>query len=133
MMRRLRRGASAIETALLAPVALAMLGGFLEYGWYFLQEMNMNAAVREAGRIAAGTPVASDPATTFQVEIKNELADRGMGHMTQASTAWVSGDAGSRVLNIQVSVQFPGLTGLVPVPSAIKTSVTTRLEDQEPT
>ena len=132
MRSRSRRGASAIETALLAPVALVLLGGFLEYGWYFLQEMNLNAAVRESGRIAAGAPVADDPTATFKAELEAELTRRGMAHMEHASTSWVSGDAGARLLNIQVSVQFPGLTGLVPVPSAIKKSVTTRLEDQEP-
>ena len=132
MSRRFRKGGSAIETALLAPVAVTMMAGFLEYGWYFVQDLNLKASVREASRIAVGTPVEYDPAAAFKAQLGVELADRKMDHMTWASTQWVSGDAGSRMLNTQVSVQYPGLTGLIPVPSAIKQVTTTRLEDQEP-
>src|SRR5689334_5130936 len=47
---RSRRGANAIEFALLMPVLVVMLGGLLDYGWYFWREALLINGLRESVR-----------------------------------------------------------------------------------
>ena len=62
-MRRLahRRGATAIEFALLLPVFCAILFGVMEYAWVFYQQSNVVAATRDALRVAVTLPKTNDP------------------------------------------------------------------------
>lgn len=125
---RRRRGASAIETALLAPVVVAGMIGFIEYSWFFFMDMNVAAAARDAGRIAAGVPADLDPAAEFQAEMAEQLA---FYKQTAAVDAVVTGDAGDRLLNVDVAIEWDGITGLIPLPSTVRYATTIRLEDQE--
>ena len=126
-MRR-RRGASAIETALLMPVVVVGMIGFIEYSWFFFMEMNVAAGARNSARIAAGVPVDMDPAGEFNTEMAGELRTYNLAGSVES---WVSGDAGDRLLNVVVSVPWDGITGIVPVPTTITYDTTVRLEDQE--
>ncbi|MEQ1568107.1 MAG: TadE/TadG family type IV pilus assembly protein [Myxococcota bacterium] len=48
--RRSRRGANAIEFALVAPILVAILSGLMDYGWYFWRESLVLNGMREASR-----------------------------------------------------------------------------------
>jgi Flp pilus assembly protein TadG len=51
--QRSRRGANTIEFALLAPVFIALLGGLVDYGWYFWNEALLVNGLRESVRSGA--------------------------------------------------------------------------------
>lgn len=48
--RRSRRGANAIEFALVSPLLIAMLAGIVDYGWYFWREALIINGLRESVR-----------------------------------------------------------------------------------
>ncbi|MBW2258738.1 MAG: pilus assembly protein [Deltaproteobacteria bacterium] len=45
-----RRGANAVEFALVMPVLVMILTGIMEYGWFFSQQIAMVSAVRDSVR-----------------------------------------------------------------------------------
>lgn len=49
--RKLRRGAVAVELAVVSPVMLAMVFGIIEFGWLFTVRHTMVNAAREGARI----------------------------------------------------------------------------------
>jgi len=50
--RRTRRGAAAVELAVVAPLLLAMVFGVMEFGWTFMTHETITHATREACRRA---------------------------------------------------------------------------------
>ncbi len=50
---RARRGANAVEFALLMPIAMGMAMGVFDYSWYFFQESLIMGGLREATRTAS--------------------------------------------------------------------------------
>ena len=63
--RRRRCGGSAVEQALVVPVLLVLLVAGFEYGWTMFRVHQIEAFARQAGRIAAATPVDDDPEVVF--------------------------------------------------------------------
>jgi Flp pilus assembly protein TadG len=57
-----RRGANTIEFALIAPILFALLGGLVDYGWYFWREALLVNGLREAVR-AGGLQLQGDAET----------------------------------------------------------------------
>ncbi|MDX2200540.1 MAG: TadE/TadG family type IV pilus assembly protein [Phycisphaerae bacterium] len=47
-----RRGAAAVEMALVTPLLLTMLFGIIEYGWVFSVRQTLTHAAREGARVA---------------------------------------------------------------------------------
>ena len=129
-MRRSRRGSNAIEQALLTPVMLVLLVGGFEYGWTFFRVHQIEAFVREAGRVAAATPLEDDPAEIFEAEFEALMLGAGMGTSGLVLTAQVNGDAPERTLYVGVTLEWGGLTGLIPVPENLTVTYSTWLEDQ---
>lgn len=56
-----RHGANAVEFALVAPILVAMLGGMIDYGWYFWREALAVNALHEGLR--SGSMKTPDPQT----------------------------------------------------------------------
>lgn len=52
-MKQKRRGAVAVEMAVVTPVLLAMLFGIIEFGWMFTAQHTMVNAAREGARYGA--------------------------------------------------------------------------------
>ncbi len=139
-MRRSRRGSNAIEQALLTPALMVMLiGGFEygwtffrvhQYGWTFFRVHQIEAFARQAGRIAAATPLDDDPAAVFESEFEALMDGAGMGTEGLLITAEVDGDAPARTLEVEVTLEWGGLTGLIPVPDNLTVDYSTWLEDQ---
>lgn len=52
-MRRQDRGAAAVEFALILPVLVLLLFGIIQYGYFFFQSTAVEAATRDASRLAS--------------------------------------------------------------------------------
>ncbi|TVQ89252.1 MAG: pilus assembly protein [Deltaproteobacteria bacterium] len=53
MFRRKRRGANAVEFALTAPVAILILAGIIDFGWFFYLQQGVQTATRDGVRTAS--------------------------------------------------------------------------------
>lgn len=129
-LRRHRQGASAVEHAMLAPVLLTMLVAGLEYGWTFFRIHQIEAFARQAGRIAAATPMDDDPETAFVTEFESRMIAGGMGSEGLSVTTAIDGDAPEATLEVDIVLEWGGLTGLIPVPDNLAVTYSTWLEDQ---
>ncbi|MFX4287862.1 TadE/TadG family type IV pilus assembly protein [Janibacter sp. G349] len=57
------RGAAAVEMAIVLPLLLLVLGGIIDFGRYFLAEVQLTNAVREGARVMV---ISEDSAETIQ-------------------------------------------------------------------
>ena len=65
-----RRGASAVEFALITPMLMTLFGGVATYSWVFLQQATLVDAVTEAARRAAPTSIDPDRDETAESQLK---------------------------------------------------------------
>lgn len=129
--RRSRRGAQAVEFALLLPVLLGLTSGIIDYGWYFSQHLEVLQASRDAVRSAAVLDQDVAPNTPCYTAVENartNLNTKGFDG-TGATLAAVVLD-GDKVVVLTLSVPYAALFGLIPVPGAYTSTVAARLEDQ---
>lgn len=136
MRRTLRRGATAIEFALLLPVFCAILFGVIEYAWVFYQQSNVVAATRDALRLAVTLPKTNDPEPAVAAfdEVRTKLT--GFGYSTDqldAATidATYNGSTPDETLTVAVSMPYQPIIGLVSTPVSINATMTMRLELQD--
>ncbi len=79
-------GGVAVEAALILPVLIIVLLGFVQFGMAFFLQNNMANAAREAARrLAVGSVTVAGPGTTAQQVVDEYLA--GWGGMTFTVTA----------------------------------------------
>lgn len=77
--RSRRQGAAAIEFALLLPVFITILFGIIEWSWYFFQQGNVIASVRNALRYAVTLPQTASPGPDDEAESRCRENLRGVG------------------------------------------------------
>lgn len=111
--RSKRRGAVAVEFALVLPLLLLALLGILDYGWYFYCSLNLTNAVREGAR-AGSLVVNGDPAGA-QSTTRAYLSDAGLGTQPTEVTVTVSG--APTTITVDASMHLEPLVGFVPLPS----------------
>lgn len=128
--RRARRGAQAIEFALVMPLFLAIISGVMDYAFYFTRDASFRHVVHLAARAAAATSFQSDPEAAFTSALSSGLAEAGFTGSVSA-TATLVGAEGDRFLEIEASLPWDGLIGLTPQPSVLAVRSRPRLEDQE--
>ena len=135
-----RKGAAAIEFALLLPVFVVIMFGIMEYGWVFFQQANVIASVRDATRYAVTLPQDGDPEPAVGAvdTVRTELLALGFseGALDAAGTtisAETVGTTPDEVLVVHVSIIYTPLIGLeiVPFPNTINASMTMLLELQD--
>lgn len=124
--RRARRGAAAIEFALVLPVLFALLTATFDYGWFYLREGLVTSVLREAVRAGsyqrpsdtdvagACTACASRAASVAVTELS------GLGIVVSAAdvTPMIENIAGTCALVLEPNMPHRAVVGLVPVPSA---------------
>lgn len=133
-----RRGANAVEFALLLPVFVILLGGTMELSWLFFQQGAVRTAVTRGCRVAA----MQDPGwreldmATVTTAAQTQVLDRyksAAGPCTDCS-AWASavGTIPTRSIRCSLRVPYTGLTQLLgrSMDGTITDSVTVRLEYQ---
>ncbi|MEA2696600.1 MAG: hypothetical protein QOI66_871 [Myxococcales bacterium] len=136
-MRRLakrdgRRGAAAVEFALVLPLFVAVLFGVIEYGWVFYQHFGVASAVRDGLRVGATVPQNAnpDPKTTAVKRTQDLLAGVGINAASVTINAKYFGSSPSKTLTISATMPYKPLIGFVPVPANISYAMTMMLELQ---
>lgn len=118
-MRRSRRGASAIEFALLLVPITLILGGIIEFGWLFLQSNTLlmaartgarsGAAMSETGTTTPGT--AADDAARATLTMLN--MDPAAVTINACVTSITVGTVTQRAVVVTISRPYNPLTGLL--------------------
>jgi Flp pilus assembly protein TadG len=126
-----RRGAAAVEFALVLPVLLAILTGILEYGWLFLQQSNLSAAVREGARVGSMTMQADGPGAAAETRIRAAMTALNLPGAAATVTTSQAGSTPSEILNVAVTMPYTPLIGLVPTPTQLAARMSMLLEDQD--
>lgn len=72
---RRTRGAALVEFGIVAPLLFVLIFGVIEFGWAFLQFLDVKHAAREAGRLAA-VNFGTSTGTTQSDQIIDEICTR---------------------------------------------------------
>lgn len=133
-----RRGANAVEFALLLPVFVVLLGGAMELSWLFYQQGAIRTSVTKACRAAAmqdpGWRESSIDSVTAGA--KSDMLDRYSEAVGGCSgcVSWATtvGAVPTRSLQCHMRAPYTGLTELLGtmIEGTITDTVTVRLEYQ---
>lgn len=136
MTARRRRGANAVEFALLMPVFALILFGLVDYSWLGFHVQGVKTAVQSGCRSSSTV----DPGLNERdigvvlVTARNKVLaayQQAGGNCTDCQvTATALGALPNRSVQCTLSVPFASLTGFVPVPTRVQATVVTRLEYQ---
>ncbi len=138
VVRRRRRGGPAIEFALVLPVFMLIVGVIFEYSWYFFMRSTVMSAATTGCRAGAVVPPDEDPTDVAENQVGQTMNTYSFFGMDCSDpedenctiAVSTSGDSPSEVITCAVAVVYPGLTGIVPVPSAISFSTSRIFEVQ---
>ena len=124
-----RRGANAIEFALVLPVLVMLLFGAMEYGWLFMNQIMLDASVAEGLRAASRVdPDDADPTQVAQSTAYQYWVDIGLTG-TPNYTTGTSVSAGNNMITLNAALSYPDLFGgAVPSPDTLSASLTVRSE-----
>ncbi|NQV83725.1 MAG: pilus assembly protein [Rhodospirillales bacterium] len=122
-LRSSRRGAAAVEFALLAPIVLAVLAGVANYGMAMIEKMELESAARAGAQMAANDRTAT---TTIQNAVinANDLSLTA-ADITLTESCWCAdvsatatcgstcadGDSAQYFMTVSVSTTFDYLFG----------------------
>lgn len=106
--KRRRKGAAAVEFAVVAPVFVLMLLGMMEYGRMLMVQQSLTAAAREGARLAV-----VDETTEAEVKtlVKSFLASSGVTDPTVSVTSTGTAVHGQPI-TVSVSVPFDDVSWL---------------------
>lgn len=129
---RARRGANAIEFAMLMPVFFGLVLGVFDYSWIFASQAVVDTAVSRGCREGAMLdPLNEDPATEAEEIIRNmlEIGIVRCGGGCEVDL-WDVGTVPRRSLVCSVTVGYSPLIGLVPSPDELTSALRVRYEWQ---
>lgn len=129
---RSRRGATALEFALVLPVILALFSGTIDGAMYLCQRsILVDAAVAgaRAGAVSGDEGAVIDDATAT---VTARLAQAGFGADDVTVTA-TQEEASAPLVRVEVSVPFEGFVGLLPMPATLSAVATVRYENTSST
>jgi Flp pilus assembly protein TadG len=124
---RERRGANAIEFALILPVLLMLITGIMDYGYAYAVRTVASTAARTGARIGALTPQADNPDTAALTAAVAKWQSVGMP-VTPTIVAFRSGDP--ELMVVRVRVDLASLVGLVVGPGSLEITAVHRMQDQ---
>lgn len=126
-----RRGVESIEFALVVPIALMILAGIFDYGWYFHQEMVFTDANRHAARAASVTPQGGDFQTAAIDAFLAALEAGGQSSIEpEIEVSEIDMSNGEKAIRVKGVAEYSGLWGLVALPYELHSTVVFRREDQ---
>ncbi len=128
--KRNRRGANAIEFALIAPILVMLLFGTMEYSWLFMTQITLDAAVIKGVHTASTIdPDETDPGTVGEVAAEDYWTGIGL-QGDPAFSSWSSSSTGDNTLvTVSASLPYPSLFGgVVPSPGNLRSTSSGRLE-----
>jgi len=113
-----RRGANALEYALVMPVVILLTFAGMDYAWYFIAQQELQYATREATRAGAQTRLEEDPVAAAYERLGSEMR-KGvvLPRLTvEAHAGIVSGPA----IEVRTYAKVPPLLGVVPTPTELQ-------------
>ena len=128
LTRSARRGANAVEFAMTLPVLVTIMMGMMDYSWFFQQQHVVSAAAREGARAGAVAGPDDDPDALARSAAYAALSRAGVTTSGISITSETSGADPDVFVTVAVAVPYGGLTGLVPVPEAVRASAAARME-----
>ncbi len=129
-MKARRRGAAAIEFALVVPVLLLLLAGVIEWGWYLSREVAVIQAVREGALTGTLTREEDDPVTAGTARLRDVLATTGFDAAGASCSGALTDTSIGRTITLQTSLRYVGLIPFIPTPTTLGAALTMRLVDQ---
>ena len=128
-MRSLRRrGANAIEFALILPPLLALLTGIMDYGWLYMVRTVATTAAREGAREGAFTPQDSDPDNAAAVAASASWDTFGLPVAAPTFVAFRSGVP--ELMVVRINVTSASLVGFVVGPDSFEVVAAQPMEEQ---
>ncbi len=129
-----RRGANAVEFALLLPFLTLIMGGLVDFGWFFYREGLVTNALRDAVRAGAGVHqtvsevntggCAACIATTQAVAVAS-LADVGITVASLSPAPQMIALSGTCGIQLApTNITHTPLMGLVPMPTSYRIQLT---------
>lgn len=127
-----RRGSHAIELALSMPFILWMMGGIIDWGWYFSNEYKVQEAARTCARTGASTDQDDGPEAAGEAAARAALDAEGLtGDDADVTTEIVVNATAGDLFHCVVSLDVPPMIGLYSfVLTTRNAEVTMRMEDQ---
>lgn len=123
-----RRGANAVEFALILPVLLACLTGIMDYGWLYMVRTAATTAARVGAREGAFTPQDGDPDGVAASAASAQWDSIGLPVDPPTFVAFRSGDPELMVVRIQVD--STSLIGFVIGPDSFEVVAAQPMEEQ---
>lgn len=121
-MRSRRRGASAVELALILPVLLSLLFGIIDWSLYMYEGMNVSVVANRGVRLAAGN---EDPTAVALASMCEALLTHRMACEDGTVNAVVLDLPSGSVLEVTLSLPFDPAIGLIPTPGTLSARATT--------
>ncbi|HEV2968401.1 MAG TPA: TadE/TadG family type IV pilus assembly protein [Pirellulales bacterium] len=106
---RYRRGAAAVEFALVAPVFFILLFGLIEYGRAVMVQQILTNAAREGGRVAILTTATS---TSVKSAVTTYLTNAGISGATPTVSPDPATATSGQTITVQVTVPFTSVSWL---------------------
>jgi Flp pilus assembly protein TadG len=124
---RRRRGANAIEFALVMPVLFAIVTGMMDYSWIFMLRNGAMNAARVGARAGAITAQGDDPDGAAAASALRMWNGLGVGG-DPTIVAFRTGDP--QLMAVRVTVDVSNTIGLVLGPKQVQVTAVERMEDQ---
>lgn len=121
MTAQRRRGAAAIEWALIVPVLLVVVFALFDWSWYFFEWMTVTRAAAQGVRVATGRPPGADPTGRAEVEAARWL-ESGLASGAASIDARITPQAEGTVLVVEIDVLFQAPIDVFWTPDRIRTS-----------
>jgi Flp pilus assembly protein TadG len=123
--RSARKGSTAIEFALIAPILLALLTGIMDYSWYMSQRSAVVFATQDGARAAVMEGFYGSPIDAAEARVAASLEAAGVKGTPTVQVAIV---AIGEPVTITTTVAFDELVGLVPAPPILFATSTMLLD-----
>jgi len=131
-MRRLvaaRRGNSAIEFALIAPVLFMFTFAIIDFSWYFLAWRAVITSAQVGARAGARTPMVDGPAAAAVSQATTTLNNSYL--IGTPSARYYGSIVNNTQVRIEVEVDFTPLVGFVQAPEVLYAQQQMRVELQQ--
>ena len=128
-----RRGAAAVEFALTLPVILSIMGGAIEFGWYFHESMHMVNAVRQGARAASMTSSDLGPQSVGVAVAQDVWTASGLpGTPSCSATLGTMSALPGTTVTVTCAVDYQPMMGrLIPIPQSVSKFATFQMDPNQ--
>jgi Flp pilus assembly protein TadG len=136
--RHARRGSNVIEFALLLPIFLALMALIFDYGWFFFMRSIAQTSVRDGCRTGAVIPPDDDATGEAKSAIQAGMSGFSFFGVDCTSptdsrcgiAVTTSGASPDETIDCTIEIEYPGMTGIIPMPDTVRAQSSVRFELQ---